>query len=93
MTKTYKLIIWHAGLAVLAWRMWAYGKYISFNATTGIDFEPAVVLNFVLLVTLIVLSYALFQKKIWSMSVSGGIGLLFMAYFGFTRLNLVTVGG
>jgi len=92
MTKNYKLIIWHAGLAVLAWRMWAYGKYISFNATTGIDFEPAVVLNFVLLVTLIVLGYALFQKKIWSISVSGGIGLLFMAYFGVTRLNFVGFG-
>ena len=92
MTKNYKLIIWHAGLAVLAWRMWAYGKYISFNATTGIDFEPAVVLNFVLLVTLIVLGYALFQKKIWSVSMSGVTGLLFLGYFGFTRLNLVGFG-
>ena len=92
MVKYYKIIIWHAGLAALARRMWAYGKYISFKATTGIDFEPAVVLNFVLLVTLIVLGYALFQKKIWSISVSGVIGLLFLGYFGFTSLNLLGFG-
>ncbi len=77
---------------VLAWRLWAYGKYVSFNATTGIDFEPAVVLNFVLLISLIVLGYALFQKKIWSVSVSGLIGLLFLSYFGFTPLNLLGLG-
>lgn len=92
MPKHYKLIIWHAVVAVLAWRLWAYGRYVSFNATTGIDFEPAAVLNFVLLVSLMALGYALFQKKIWSVSVSGITGLLFMGYFGFTWLNLLGVG-
>ena len=85
---TTKLIIWHGVVAVLAWRLWAYGRYVSFNATTGINFEPAVVLNFIFLITLMVLGYALFQKKVWSVSMSGVIGLLFLGYFGFTLLNL-----
>jgi len=89
---TTKILIWHAVVAVLAWRLWAYGRYVSFNATTGIDFEPATVLNFVLLVSLMVLGYALFQKKIWSVSVSGVVGLLFLGYFGITWLNLLGVG-
>ncbi len=92
MSKYYKIIIWHAIVAVLAWRLWAYGRYVSFNATTGIDFEPVAVLNFVLLICMMVLGYALFQKKIWSMSVSGVVGLLFLGYFGFTWLNLLGVG-
>ena len=89
---TIKLIIWQAGVAVLAWRLWAYGRYVSFNAATGIDFEPAVVLNFVLLTTLMALGYALFQKKIWALSASGVTGLLFLGYFGFTSLNLLGLG-
>src|SRR3989344_1790422 len=89
---TIKLIIWHVVVLVLAWRLWAYGKYVSFNAITGIDFEPVAVLNFVLLTSLIVLGYALFQKKIWSLSISGVVGLLFLSYFGFTRLNIVGFG-
>lgn len=92
MNKNYKIIIWHGVVAVLAWRLWAYGRYVSFNATTGIDFEPASVLNFVLLISFMVLGYALFQRKIWSMSVSGVVGLLFLDHFGFTRLNLVGLG-
>ncbi len=92
MSKYYKLIVWHVGVGVLSWRLWAYGQYVSFNATTGIDFEPAAVLNFVLLISLMVLGYALFQKKIWSVSVSGAVGLLFLGYFGFTSLNLLGVG-
>ena len=92
MLKYYKLIIWHALVAVLAWRLWAYGQYVSFNATTGIDFEPAAVLNFVLLISLMVLGYALFQKKIWAMSASSVVGLLFLGYLGFTLLNLIGVG-
>lgn len=87
-----KILGWHGVVAVLAWKLWDYGRYVSFNSVTGINFEPAAVLNFVLLAGLMALGYGLFRKKIWPVSVSGAVGLLFLGYFGFTPLNLLGIG-
>ena len=79
-------------VAFLAWKLWEYGKYASFNSFTGVDLEPASVLNFLLLISVIVLGYILFQQRRWAWTIGGIVGLLFLAMLGWTLLNLVAVG-
>ena len=92
MVKNYKLILWHACVAVLVWMLWSYGQNVAFNSVTGIDFEVAGALNFIILSAVIVLGYILFQVRRWAITTAAIIGLLFLHYFGLTALNLSAVG-
>ena len=92
MNRQTKLISWHVLVAFLAWKLWEYGKYASFNSFTGVDLEPASVLNFLLLISVIVLGYILFQQRRWAWTIGGIVGILFLAMLGWTLLNLVAVG-
>mgnify|MGYP001583064522 FL=1 len=80
-------------VAVLAWWVWRYGRSVSFNAVTGLNFSLSAGLAFVLLVGLIALEYILFPARRWAVSISAIVGLLFIALFGFTWLNLLAVFG
>ncbi len=60
---TLKLIVWHGMVAVLAWWVWSYGRSVSFNAVTGLNFSLSAGLAFVLLVGLIALEYILFPAR------------------------------
>ena len=93
MSKTYKIIGWHAVVAILAWWMWSYGRSVSFNAVTGLNFNLSAGLVFVFLASLIVLGYVLFPARRWAVSVSLIVGLMFMVFLGFTGLNLLAVFG
>jgi len=93
MTKYYKLIVWHAIVAGLAWWMWSYGRSVSFNVITGLNFSLSAGLVFVFLLSSIALGYILFPARRWAVSISAIIGLLFIALFGFTWLNLLAVFG
>lgn len=49
-------------------------------------------LYLVLLLTAVVMGIALFQKKVWALTLSGVVGLIYMFQFGFTGLNLLGIG-
>lgn len=90
---TAKIVIWHALVAVLAWWMWSFNGNVSFNAVTGLDFQPRAVGAFILLTSVMVLGYLLFhQNRRWALSTAGIVGLFFFITFGFTWLNLVGWG-
>src|SRR3989338_6395794 len=89
---TTKLIIWHAGVAVLDWRMWLGGQSAKFDAVTGIDFKIPALGALVLLIAVLVLGYVLFQQRRWSLTTAGIIGLIFLYVFGWNWLNFVAVG-
>lgn len=93
MAKNYKLIIWHVLVVILAWWMWGFGRSVSFNAVTGLNFSLSAGLVFVLLVSIIALGYMLFSARRWAMSISAIVGVLFIVFFGFTWLNLLAVFG
>ncbi len=90
----YKLIIWHAVIAVLAWRFFEYVDYV-LNVITpdsfSFDFEPVAVINFIVLVSVISLALAIFRKKRWELVTSGIIGLVYILIFGPTYVNLLGV--
>lgn len=94
MAKYYKLIIWHALVAGLAWWMWGFGRSVSFNVITGLNFGLPAGLVFVFLVSIIALGYVLFPARRWALSISAIVGLFFViTLFGFTWLNLLAVFG
>ncbi len=94
MNKIYKLIISNSLIALLAWQFFKYIDYVlniitpeSFN----FDFEPAAVINFIILTSIISLALPLFRKKRWELAISGIVGVIFLSFFGFTNINLVGV--
>ena len=89
MAKTYKLIIWHAVVLILALMFWGYGSHVSSEVLSGNSFDGMAVLYFVLLLTVVVMGIALFQKKVWALTLSGIVGAIYLFQFGFTRLNLL----
>ena len=93
MAKNYKLIVWHVIVVGLALWMWGYGHSVSFNVVTGLDFNLPAGIAFVLLTTVIALGYALFLSQKWAISVSAIVGVIFMAFFGFTWLNFLAMIG
>ncbi len=93
MAKNYKLIVWHAIVAALAWWMWSYSGSVSFNVITGLNFNLPAGLVFVFLTIFIALGYVLFAARRWAISVSLIIGLAFITFLGFTWLNLLAVFG
>src|SRR3989344_233571 len=89
MNKTHKLIIWHAVILVLSWEFWRYLSYL-FESSTP-DFEPAGVVNFILLSSVIAIGLMLFRKKWHALSFGATHGFFYLVYFGFNPLNLLGV--
>jgi len=89
---TIKLIIWHGVVAVLAWMFWNYGSHVSSDVLYGTSFDGLAVLYLVLLLTAVVMGIALFQKKLWVLTLSGVVGVMYLFTFGFTGLNLLGAG-
>ena len=88
-----KLTIWHVIVVGLAWWMWGYSYSVSFNTITGLNFNLPAGLAFVFLVSVIALGYVLFSARRWAVSISAIVGLVFLAFLGFTWLNLLAVFG
>lgn len=87
-----KLIIWHAVVLILSLMFWGYGSRISSDALFGKSFDGSAALYLVLLLTAVVVGIALFQKKIWALTLSGIVGVIYLFQFGFTGLNLLGAG-
>lgn len=87
-----KLIIWHAVVLVLTLMFWGYGSRVSVSVLSGTSFDGFVVLYLVLLLSAVVMGMALFQRKIWALTLTGVVGVIYLFQFGFTALNLLGVG-
>src|SRR3989338_1914274 len=87
-----KLIIWHGVVLILALMFWGYGSHVSSDVLSGNSFDGLAVLYLVLLLTVVVMGIALFQKKVWALTSCGIIGSIYFFQFGFTPLNLLGVG-
>ncbi|MBI2674626.1 MAG: hypothetical protein HYX22_02725 [Candidatus Yanofskybacteria bacterium] len=89
-----KLIISNALIALLSWQFFRYVDYV-LNIITpesfSFDFEPAAVINFVILTSIVSLALPLFRKRRWALASSGIVGVIFLSFFGFTYINLVGV--
>ena len=86
---TTKLIIWHVVVLILSWEFWRYLSYL-FNSSKP-DFEPAGVINFIILSSVLALGLMLFRKKWHTLSFGGTHGFFYLVYFGFNPLNLLGV--
>lgn len=89
---TLKLIIWHGVVLILALMFWGYGSHISSDALFGKSFDGMAALYLVFLLTVVVMGIALFQKKIWALTLSWIVGVIYLFQFGFTGLNLLGIG-
>jgi len=89
--KKYKMIGWYVVVAFLAWGMWGAGSSLGFNSATGLDINFSVTLLFLLLTSLTVLGYVLFRKTLIPIIASAIIGISFLAWYGFSWLNLLGV--
>ena len=87
-----KLIIWHGVVLILALMFWGYGSHVSSDVLSGNSFDGLAVLYLVLLLTVVVMGIALFQKKVWALTLSGVVGMISLFQFGFSQLNLSGVG-
>ena len=83
----HKLIIWHAVVLVLSWEFWRYLNYL-FESSTP-DFEPAGVVNFIILSSVLTIGLTLFRKKWHALSFGATHGFFYLVYFGFNPLNLL----
>jgi len=92
MTKTYKLIIWHAVILILSLMFWGYGSRLSSEVISAKSFDGLAVIYLVLLLTAVVMGIALFQKKLWALTLSGIVGIVYLLQFGFMWLDLLGVG-
>ena len=93
MTRNIKLAVWHGLVALFAWRLWLFSGTVSFNSVIGFDLSLPAVLIFILLCSFIATGYVLFQEKRWALAVSAAVGLTFLAYLGWTWLNILAVIG
>ena len=89
MLSNYKLTGWHTLILVLSWEFWRYLSYL-FESSTP-DFEPAGVVNFILLSSVIAIGLMLFRKKWHALSFGATHGFFYLVYFGFNPLNLLGV--
>ena len=88
MTKTYKLIIWHAVILILSLMFWGYGSWLSSEVISAKSFDGLAVIYLVLLLTAVVMGIALFQKKLWALTLSGIVGIVYLLQFGFMWFDL-----
>lgn len=91
MAKQYKLIGWYVVCALLAWCMWGASRSLGFDAVTGIKVGGPALGLFLLLITLTVIGYAIFRLRWVALVSSGIIGLSFLAWYGFSKLNWLGV--
>jgi len=89
MLSNYKLTGWHTLILVLSWEFWRYLSYL-FESSTP-DFEPAGVVNFIILSSVLTIGLMLFRKKWHALSFGATHGFFFLIYFGFNPLNLLGV--
>ena len=87
MLSNYKLTGWHTLILVLSWEFWRYLSYL-FESSTP-DFEPAGVVNFIILSSVLTIGLMLFRKKWHALSFGATHGFFFLIYFGFNPLNLL----
>ena len=92
MAKSYKLAVWHGVVLVLSLMFWGYGGRVSGDVLSGNSFDGLAVLYLVLLLTVVVMGIALFQKKVWALTLCGIVGAIYLFQFGFTQLNLLGAG-
>lgn len=87
MNKNSKLILWHVLVAVAAWGLWfdisAWLEAVRLEK----DFASYAVVLFGLLSSLIVLGFAVFQRKWLTLSFGGLVWAGFMLNFGLSNLN------
>ena len=88
----YKLLVWHVAVLVLALMFWGYGSRVSSDVFSGTSFDGLAVLYLVLLLTAVAMGIALFQKKVWALTLSGIVGVIYLFQFGFVGLNLLGAG-
>ncbi len=89
-----KIVVWHVLVVLFALLMWGSGSSgTHFNEVTGLDVEPVSFFAFLFLTSLIALGYTIFRAKsrLWPLTISLIVGVLFMAQFGFSLLNLLGV--
>lgn len=91
MTKYYKLIVWHGLVALFAWQLFSLSTSFQFNGITGFDINIPSFVWFLLTVGIMGLGYILFHRRLFSVSVSVLVGLLFLLFVGFTPLNISAV--
>ncbi len=84
-----KLTIWHALVLLLSWEFWRYLSYL-FNSPKP-DFEPAGIVNFILLSSVLAIGLTLFRKKWHALLFGATHGFFYLIYFGFNLLNLLGV--
>jgi len=89
--KLAKILVWHGLVVVLAWCTWNSGTDAHFNKVTGLDLGFWSLGLFLLLISVLVLGYILFQDRRWAISTTTIIGLSFMVFFGWTGLNLIAL--
>ena len=87
MLSNYKLTGWHTLILVLSWEFWRYLSYL-FESSTP-DFEPAGVVNFIILSSVLTIGLTLFRSKWHALSFGATHGLFYLVYFGFNPLNLL----
>ncbi len=88
----WKLTIWHVVVLILALLFWGYGSSVSSDVLFGQAFDGLAVFYLILLLTFTAMGVAFFQRKVWALSLTGIIGLIYLFQFGFSLLNLFGVG-
>ena len=86
------MIGWYVILAFLAWGMWGAGTSLGFSSVTGINITwPALVL-FLCLTSLVILGYSVFRSRLVPLISGIIIGVAFLAWYGFAKLDLLGAG-
>ena len=87
MLSNYKLTGWHTLILVFSLEFLRYLSYL-FESSTP-DFEPAGVVNFIILSSVLTIGLMLFRGKWHALSFGATHGFFFLIYFGFNPLNLL----
>jgi hypothetical protein len=93
-----KIWVWHAAVAVLVWRLFAFSRHLKFNQTTGLDIDLPSFGWFLWTIAAIGIGFVLFSMKKdqkhrrWlPATITGIVALFFALGFGFTWLNLLAL--
>lgn len=89
---TIKLLVWHGAVLILTLMFWGYGSHVSSEVLFGKGFDALAVLYLILLTAVMTMGIALFQRKIWTLTLSGIVGVIYLLQFGFTELNVLGAG-
>ncbi len=99
---TSKIFIWHFVVLLCVWRLFALNTHAQFNNVTGLDINLPSFWWFLWTVGAMGLGYVLFSNeadhthriggyRVFSLTLSILIGVLFLTVFGYTWLNLLAV--